>query len=116
MLTMQQPLAQNSSLVQSPLSTQGLDPSGHIGMSHESGRSSGSPPGQTMQRSSPHGCVHRSTLVQAGQEAGSCRVVSSQSGAVVGLIATSTQPASSHSVQQPKQSQPGGTSLPQFAM
>src|SRR5678816_4882125 len=56
------------------------------------------------------------TFVHTLHLVGSWRVVSSQSGDVAGLIATSTQPAASHTVQQPKQSQPGGVIAPHTSL
>jgi hypothetical protein len=47
---------------------------------------------------------------------GSRSVASVQFGEVDGLVAMSMQPAASHTVQQPKQSQPGGVSGAQLSM
>src|SRR5262247_2050047 len=55
-------------------------------------------------------------LVHGAHFAGSWIVVASHIGEVAGLIAMSTQPAASHSVQQPKQSQPGGVIAPHTSL
>src|SRR5687767_15127132 len=105
---MQQPCEQNSVCGQSALLVHTVAPPGHTVSVHSGGRSSSVWPGQRMQSVGSHSLPHSAVLVHGGHAFGSCSVSASQSGAIVGLVYTSTQPASSHSVQHAKQSQPGG--------
>ena len=83
---------------------------------HDAGRSLGSWPGQRMQVWPPH-CVlpQSATFVHDLQMFGSLIVDRLQPGDVFGFVAMSRQTfvTGSQSVQQPKQSQPGGVSAPQ---
>src|SRR5262245_44439675 len=116
MAWMQQPLEQKKPSPQSALVSQTAPPPGHSFCLHSGGRSSSVWPGHSTQPSGSHAVPHSSTCVQRGHSSGSSSVVSSQSGDVLGLIATSTQVSPSQIVQQPKQSQPGGVTALQYSM
>lgn len=112
---MQQPFEQYVLVGQLSFAPHTVVPVGHCCMLQPGGSVLGSWPGHRMQVVPPHSVLpHDVTFVQRLQMFGSARFVSLQPGDVDGLIAMSKHCAGfvpgMHSVQHPKQSQPGGVS------
>ena len=114
--SMQQPTEQYLPAGHAP-AVHAVIPAGHVAAPPQlGGNVEGSWPGHKTHESPPHGVPHTVFFAQVKHLVGSRSVASVQFGDVDGFVAMSTQPAASHTVQQPKQSQPGGVSGAQVSM